>query len=51
MHRPPRNAQEPLFGKRVLILANRSWQHSALPITLNSRNPALCWVTGGVPVA
>ena len=92
MQRPPRDPQEPLFGKRilllsllqgvfvllaalavlgytlhngasetearaltfstlvignlVLILANRSWQHTILH-TLNSRNPALWWVTGG----
>ena len=92
MHRPPRTPQEPLFGKRILIisllqgvfvllaalavlgyalhhgaaeaetraltfstlvignlgliLANRSWQHSILR-TLNTRNPALWWVTGG----
>jgi P-type Ca2+ transporter type 2C len=91
MHRPPRNRQEPLFGKRILlisllqgvfvllttlvvlgyalhhgasenearaltfstlvignlglILANRSWQHTILH-TVNSRNPALWWVTG-----
>ena len=92
MHRPPRDPQEPLFGKRILllsllqgvfvllaalavlgytlshgasetearaltfstlvignlglILSNRSWQHSILS-TLNTRNPALWWVTGG----
>ncbi len=92
MQRPPRNPQEPLFGKRILllsllqgilvllatlavlgyalhhgtaetearaltfstlvignlglILVNRSWQHTIMG-TLNSRNPALWWVTGG----
>jgi Ca2+-transporting ATPase len=35
-----------VIGNLGLILANRSWQHTILR-TLNSRNPALWWVTGG----
>jgi Ca2+-transporting ATPase len=92
MHRPPRSSQEPLFGKRIillsllqgtllllttlavlgyaqhhgttadeartltfstlvignlgLILVNRSWQLNFFS-SLNSRNSALWWVTGG----
>ena len=92
MHRPPRSPQEPLFGKRIillsllqgtllllttlavlgyaqhhgatadeartltfstlvignlgLILVNRSWQLNFFS-SLNSRNSALWWVTGG----
>jgi Ca2+-transporting ATPase len=92
MQRPPRNPQEPLFGKHILlvslaqglivllatlavlsyalhngssaetaraltfstvvignlglIMVNRSWQHTILT-TLQSKNRALWWVTGG----
>ena len=35
-----------VIGNLGLILTNRSWQHTILR-TLDNRNPALWWVTGG----